>query len=89
MNCSTIVNGFISSDVDLIMANATAALQAAFTGTETIPVLGTSITDYATALDLDEDYGLWVRFADGRETKLNSGEVSIRPEQGEAVVQGG
>lgn len=43
----------------------------------------------ATALDLDEDYGLWVRFADGRETKLNSGEVSIRPEQGEAAVQGG
>ena len=27
--CITIVNGFISSDVDLIMANATPALQAA------------------------------------------------------------
>ena len=52
-NCATIVNGFVSARVDLIMANATPALQAAFNGTETIPVLGTSITDYATALDLD------------------------------------
>ena len=53
-NCATIVNGFVSADVDLIMANATPALQAAFNGTETIPILGTSITDYATALDLDD-----------------------------------
>ena len=53
-NCATIVNGFVAANVDLIMANATAALQAAFTGTETIPILGTSITDYATALDLDD-----------------------------------
>ncbi|MBR3503055.1 MAG: ABC transporter substrate-binding protein [Clostridia bacterium] len=52
-NCATIVNGFVAADVDLIMANATSALQAAFTGTETIPILGTSITDYASALDLD------------------------------------
>lgn len=50
--CATIVNGFVSSEVDLIMANATAALQAAAAGTATIPVLGTSITDYATALDI-------------------------------------
>ncbi|MBQ3221995.1 MAG: ABC transporter substrate-binding protein [Clostridia bacterium] len=52
-NCTMIVNGFVANDVDLILANATAALQAAFTGTETIPILGTSITDYATALDLE------------------------------------
>ncbi len=51
--CATIVNGFVSSGVDLILANATAALQAAYTGTATIPILGTSITDYATALDID------------------------------------
>ena len=51
--CITIVNGFISADVDLIMANATAALQAAQAGTEDIPILGTSITDYASALDID------------------------------------
>ena len=50
-NCATIVNGFLSSDVDLILANATAPLQAAAAATDSIPVLGTSVTDYATALD--------------------------------------
>ena len=50
-NCTTIVNGFISDKVDLIMANATPALQAAASATSTIPILGTSVTDYATALD--------------------------------------
>ena len=48
-NCSTIVNGFISDKVDLIMANATPALQAAASATSTIPILGTSVTDYATS----------------------------------------
>ncbi|MBQ9393675.1 MAG: ABC transporter substrate-binding protein [Oscillospiraceae bacterium] len=52
-NCATIVNGFVSDNVDLIMANATAALQAAASATDSIPVLGTSITDYSVALDLD------------------------------------
>lgn len=51
-NCATIVNGFLSSDVDLILANATAPLQAAAAATDSIPVLGTSVTDYATALDI-------------------------------------
>ena len=51
--CITIVNGFISSDVDLIMANATPALQAAQAATEEIAILGTSITDYASALDIE------------------------------------
>lgn len=51
--CSTIINGFVSSNVDLILANATAPLQAAAAGTDTIPVIGTSITDYATALAID------------------------------------
>lgn len=52
INCSTIVNGFISDKVDLIMANATPALQAAASATSTIPILGTSVTDYATALEI-------------------------------------
>lgn len=51
-NCSTICNGFVTDNVDLIMANATGALQAAVSATNSIPILGTSITDYATALNL-------------------------------------
>jgi putative ABC transport system substrate-binding protein len=53
-NCSTIVNGFVSAKVDLILANATAPLQAAAAATADIPVLGTSVTDYASALDIDD-----------------------------------
>lgn len=50
--CATICNQFVSSNVDLIMANATPALQAAAASTSTIPILGTSVTDYGTALDI-------------------------------------
>ena len=53
-NCATIVNGFVSSGVDLILANATAPLQAAAQATSDFPVLGTSVTDYATALDISD-----------------------------------
>ena len=53
-NCSTIVTGFVSDGVDLILANATAPLQAAAAATADIPVLGTSVTDYATALEIDD-----------------------------------
>lgn len=53
-NCATIVNEFVSSKVDLIMANATPALQAAASATSEIPILGTSVTDYATALEIDD-----------------------------------
>lgn len=56
--CSTISNQFVSSNYDLILANATPALQAAVSATDTIPVLGTSITDYATALDIDNWTGV-------------------------------
>ena len=56
-NCSTICNGFVTSNVDLIMANATGALQAAVSATNSIPILGTSITDYATALNLSDWQG--------------------------------
>lgn len=45
--CTTIVNAFNAKGVDLIMANATPALLAAANATTTIPVLGTSVTDYA------------------------------------------
>lgn len=53
VNCATIVNGFVASNVNLILANATAPLQAAASATATIPVLGTSVTDYASALEID------------------------------------
>ena len=52
--CTTIANQFVADGVDLILGNATPALQAAFTATSEIPVLGTSITDYGTALDIAE-----------------------------------
>ncbi len=50
--CSTIVNQFISSNTDLIFANSTQALQAASSATHNIPIIATSVTDYATALDI-------------------------------------
>lgn len=56
--CIAIVNGFISADVDLIIANATQSLQAAHAATGDIPILGMSVTDYAAALDLDEWNGV-------------------------------
>ena len=56
--CSTIINGFVSKNVDLIMANATPALQAASAGTSTIPILGTSVTEYGVALELDNFNGV-------------------------------
>ena len=56
-SCATIVNGFVSEGVDLIMANATAALTAAASATSDIPILGTSITAYGVALDIDDFSG--------------------------------
>ncbi len=53
-NCSTIINGFLSADVDLIMANATPALTAAASATSEVPILGTAVTAYGVALDLDD-----------------------------------
>ena len=52
--CSTIVNNFVSADVDLILANATLPLQTAAQATADIPIMGTSITDYATALEISD-----------------------------------
>ncbi len=44
--CTTVINAFTAKQVDLIMANATPALLAAANATTSIPVLGTSVTDY-------------------------------------------
>ena len=55
--CLTIVNDFVSKKVDLIMANATPALQAAYNATKTIPILGTSVTEYGVALGIENFSG--------------------------------
>lgn len=55
--CSTIINSFVSNGVDLILANATPALQAAAAGTNEIPILGTSVTEYGVALEIDDFSG--------------------------------
>lgn len=55
--CSTIANGFVSKKVDLIMANATSAVQAAYNATSTIPIIGTSVTDYGVALGIKDFNG--------------------------------
>ena len=52
-----ICTNLVSENVDLILANATAALQSAAAATSTIPILGTSITDYGVALDIDDFNG--------------------------------
>lgn len=56
--CSTIVNGFVNDGVDLIMANATPALQAAASATNSIPILGTSVTEYGIALGISDFNGV-------------------------------
>lgn len=56
--CSTIVTGFVNNSVDLIMANATPALQAASSATGDIPILGTSVTEYGVALGIDNFNGV-------------------------------
>lgn len=55
--CATITNQFVADGVDLILANATPALQAAMASTGEIPIVATSITDYGTALDKDDFSG--------------------------------
>ena len=77
-NCISIVSKFVTDGVDLIMANATAPLQAAQAATADIPVLGTSITDYATALDIDDWTGT---------TGINiSGTTDLAPLDGQAEI---
>lgn len=76
--CTTIVNGFVTDGVDLILANATPALQAAAAATDSIPILGTSITDYATALDIDD----WT----GTTGRNISGSSDLAPLAGQAQI---
>lgn len=54
-NCTTIATKFVSDDVDLIMANATGAVQAAAAATSEIPIVGTSVTDFKTAGVVDSN----------------------------------
>ncbi len=56
-NCATIVDGLVSAEVDLIMANATPAVAAAYNATEDIPILGTSVTEYGVALGIENFTG--------------------------------
>lgn len=51
--CAPIVNAFVAEGVDLIMANATPALQAAAAATADIPILGTSVTEYGVAMGIE------------------------------------
>ena len=77
-NCSIISNDFAANGVDLIMANATPALQAAMNATIDIPILGTSITDYGTALGMDNWTGV---------TGMNvSGTSDLAPLDGQAAM---
>ncbi|MBQ8741790.1 MAG: ABC transporter substrate-binding protein [Clostridia bacterium] len=55
--CATIAKSFVTKKVDLIMANATSALQAAYNATATIPILGTSVTEYGVALGIENFSG--------------------------------
>ncbi len=78
-SCATIASQFVSDEVDLIMANATPALIACAAATSTIPVLGTSITEYGAAFDLDA----WA----GRSVALNvSGTSDLAPLDGQAQI---
>lgn len=77
-NCVTITSKFAADGVDLILANATAPLQAAVSATADIPVLGTSITDYATALGMKDWNGT---------TGINaSGTSDLAPMDGQAAM---
>ena len=64
-NATTICNAFVADKVDLILANATSPLQAAASATADIPILGTSVTDYATALDMSDWTGVTGRNISG------------------------
>jgi len=89
VNCTTIVNGFVSSKVDLIMANATPALQAAASATSDIPILGTSVTDYASALEIEDWTGTVggnISGAFGSAGCHDSGAVPGCQERGTAVL---
>lgn len=76
--CAAILNSFLAEDADLILANATAPLQAAATATADIPILGTSVTDYSEALQLTE--------FDGTLGNNISGTSDLAPLDGQAAM---
>ena len=53
-----IVDNLLAKNVDLILANATPALQVAAAATADIPILGTSVTEYGVALEIENFTGL-------------------------------
>ena len=55
--CAPIINDFVTQEVDLIMANATPALQTAASATADIPILGTSVTEYGVAMGISDFSG--------------------------------
>ena len=55
--CSTIANQFAADGKDLILANATPSLQACANATKEIPIVGTSITSFSSALDIEMGEG--------------------------------
>ena len=74
-NCPTIINSLVSKDVDLILANATPCLSAAYTATSSIPILGTSVTDFGVACSIEIENGI---------TKTNvSGTSDLAPLDGQ------
>lgn len=75
---TTIINSFVSEKVDLILANATPVLQSAANATETIPILGTSVTEYGVALDIDD--------FDGTVGGNISGTSDLAPLDGQAAL---
>ncbi len=79
-NCATSANSLVSENVDLILANATAPLQAAAAATADIPILGTSITDYATALGIPAEE--WT----GASGANISGTSDLAPLDGQAAM---
>ncbi len=77
-NCAVICGQFVGDQVDLIMANATPALQAAASATNEIPILATSITDYGTALGIEN----WT----GASGTNISGTCDLAPLDGQAEI---
>ena len=76
--CGVVIDGFIAERVDLILANSTTPLQVAVSATGEIPILGTSITDYAAALNMSE----WTGSVEGNV----SGTTDLAPLDQQAAV---
>ena len=76
--CGVVIDGFIAEGVDLILANSTTPLQVAVSATDEIPILGTSITDYAAALNMSE----WTGTVEGNV----SGTTDLAPLDQQAAV---